>query len=316
MLFDNTINTLLYVVSFVLIWYGSGLIVAAASKFSSGLRLSAFAFSFIFLGLLTSIPELSVGLQAVADNDPEIFVGNLLGGIIVLFLFVIPLLAVFGNGISLKHELDKKTLLGVLAVILLPSLVVLDKQITNYEGGILVVAYVALLYLVEHKNGILDQDNKRLLNAKAYSLGDIIKIILGIILVFISSNIIVEKTVYFADIFNVSAFYISLIIIALGTNLPELSLAVRSVVSGNREVAMGDYLGSAAVNTILFGIFTLLSEGEVITVNNFVITFIFITTALVMFYVFFSTKKFISRANGLALLGIYVIFIVFEILRV
>lgn len=315
MLLENTINTLLFVASFVMIWYGSGLIISAATKFSSKLRLSTFAFSFIFLGLLTSIPEFSVGLHAVADNDPEIFVGNLLGGIIVLFLFVIPLLAVFGNGISLKHELDKRTLLITLAIILLPSLTVLDKKVTTLEGGMLFIAYMTLLYVVERKNGILDKDNKRLLNAKAYSIGDIIKIISGIILVFVSSNIIVEKTVYFADVFNISAYYIGLLIIALGTNLPELSLAIRSVVSGNREVAMGDYLGSAAVNTVLFGVFTMLSNGEVITINSFSMTFVFIATALLMFYIFFSTKQFISRINGIALLGIYVVFIVFEILR-
>lgn len=315
MLFENTINTLLYVASFVMIWYGSGLIVSAATKFSNKLRLSAFAFSFIFLGLLTSIPELSVGLQAVADNDPEIFVGNLLGGIIVLFLFVIPVLAVFGNGISLKHEVDKRTLFITLAIILLPSLTVLDKKVSNIEGGMLVAAYITLLYVVERKNGIFDKDNKRLLNTKAYSIGDFIKILSGIILVFLSSNIIVDKTIYFADIFNISAFYIGLLIIALGTNLPELSLAIRSVISGNREVAMGDYLGSSAVNTILFGVFTILSNGEVITISNFSMTFVFIATALLLFYIFFSTKQFISRKNGIALLGIYIMFILFEIFR-
>lgn len=315
MLFENTINTLLYVVSFVIIWYGSGLIVSAASKFSNKLRLSTFAFSFIFLGLLTSIPELSVGLQAVADNDPEIFVGNLLGGVIVLFLFVVPILAVFGNGINLKHELDKKTLFITLTIILLPSLTVLDKKVTNVEGGMLVAAYIALLYFVERKNGIFDRDNKQLLNAKAYSVGDIIKILFGIILVFLSSNIIVDKTIYFAGIFDISAFYIGLLVIALGTNLPELSLAIRSVISGNKEVAMGDYLGSAAVNTILFGVFTLLSNGEAITINSFSVTFLFVATALLLFYIFFSTKQFISRKNGFVLLGIYMLFILFELFR-
>ncbi len=312
MLFDNTINTLLYIAAFVLIWYGSGLIVAAATKFSSRLRLSAFAFSFIFLGLLTSIPEFSVGIQAVADHDAEIFVGNLLGGIVVMFLFIIPVLAVFGKGISLKHELDKKTLIATLAVISAPSLLVLDKKITNIEGALLVVMYIALLYLVERKDGILNRENKELLNSKAYSLKDILTMLVGIGLVFLSSNIIVDKTVYFADVFNVSTFYIGLIIISLGTNLPELSIAIRSVVSGKKEVAMGDYLGSAAVNTILFGVFTLLHNGEVITVDNFFVTFIFIATALGLFYVFFTTKKFISRRNGIALLVIYLLFIIFE----
>ncbi len=315
MLLDNTINTLLYILSFVGIWYGSGLIVAAATNFSSRLRLSAFAFSFIFLGLLTSIPEFSVGIQAVADNDPEIFVGNLLGGIVVMFLFVIPLLAKFGNGISLKHELDKKMLLATLVVIVSPSIFVLDQKVTNYEGGLLVVFYVILLYMIERKNGVFDKENKQLLNTKAYSLQDILKMLLGIGLVFLSSNIIVDKTVYFADVFNISTFYIGLIIISLGTNIPELSLAIRSVISGKREVAMGDYLGSSAVNTVLFGLFTLLHNGEVITISNFIITFIFIATALGLFYVFFSTKKFISRNNGFVLLGVYVLFIIFELYR-
>lgn len=315
MLLENTINTLLYIIAFVVIWYGSGLIVAAATKFSSRLRLSAFAFSFVFLGLLTSIPEFSVGIQAVADGDPEIFVGNLLGGIVVMFLFVIPLLAFFGNGINLKHELDNKTLIATLAVILAPSLMVLDQRVNNYEGGILIILYVALLYFVERKNGIFDRENKQLLSAKAYSLKDIFKMLVGIVLVFVSSNIIVDKTVYFTNVFNISAFYISLIVISLGTNLPELSLAIRSVVSGKKEVAMGDYLGSSAVNTILFGVFTLLHNGEVITISNFFVTFIFIATAVVLFYIFFKTKMYISRNNAIALLGIYVLFVIIELAK-
>lgn len=315
MLLENTINTLLYVVSFVTIWYGAGLIVSAATKFSRRLRLSAFAFSFVFLGLLTSIPEFSVGMQAIADNDPEIYIGNLLGGNIVIFLFIIPLLAIFGKGINLKHELDRKTLIAVLGVIAAPVVFILDNRINVYEGGILIIFYIALLYFVERKNGIFDKDNKELLNTKAYSLQDVIRLILGIGLVFLSSSIIVDKTIYFAGVFNISTFYISLIVIALGTNLPELSLAIRSVLSGRREIAMGDYLGSSAVNTFLFGLFTLLHGNEIFTVSNFLITFIFIGTALILFYVFFNTKKFISRNNGFVLLGVYGLFVLFELLQ-
>src|SRR3989344_4699366 len=134
-------NLILYIVSFVFIWFGSGLIVSSASKFSTKLRLSSFAFSFVFLGILTSAPEFSVGLQAVSGHNPEIFVGNLLGGILVLFLVIIPLLAIFGNGVSLKNELGNKTLLATIGVILAPSIVVLDKKVTNPEGLALVILY-------------------------------------------------------------------------------------------------------------------------------------------------------------------------------
>lgn len=309
------VNISLYTLAFIFIWLGAGLIVSSASKFSSKLRLSPFAFSFVFLGILTSTPELSVGLQAVASQHPEIFVGNLLGGIVVLFLIVIPILAVLNNGISLKNELDNKTLLAALGVILAPSLFILDKKISILEGALLVILYIVLLFLVERKNGIFDRNNKQLLDIRAYSYKDILTMILGIGIVFISSSIIVDKTTYFANVFNVSAFYISLFVIALGTNLPELSLAVRSVISGKREIAMGDYMGSAAANTLLFGVFTLLNNGEVLTVSNFFITFLFIIMALGLFYLFFRTKNYISRTNGLVLLGIYVIFVIVELTR-
>ncbi len=309
------INFLLYVISFVALWYGAGLIVSAASKFSKKLRLAPFTFSFIFLGILTSTPEFSVGLQAVANHDAEIFVGNLLGGIAVIFLVVIPVLAIFGKNINLKHELSNRMLLATIGVILLPSIFILDKSVTNFEGAIMILSYLGLLYLVQRKNGIFDKENEQLLNMKAYSYTDLLKILLGLGIAFVSSNIVVSKTMYFADIFNISAFYIGLIVIALGTDLPELTLAIRSVISGKKELAMGDYMGAAAVSTFLFGLFTILHNGEVITVSNFGVTFIFIAAALGIFYFFSRTKNSISRNNGLCLLGIYILFVVLELIR-
>ena len=309
------INFFLYALAFVGLWFGAGLIVTAASKFSKKLKLSPFAFSFVFLGILTSTPQFSVGLQAVADHDAQIFVGNLLGGIIVLFLVVIPILAVFGKGISLKHELDNKTLFITLGVILLPALFTLDKRVTNFEGVIMIAAYLILLYIVQRKNGIFNHENEQLLNMRAYSYVDFFKILAGLGIVFVASNLVVDKTLYFADILHISSFYIGLIVIALGTDLPELTLAIRSVVSGKKELAMGDYVGAAAVSTFLFGLFTLLHNGEVITISNFFITFIFITIALTAFYIFSFRRKFISRTNGLILLGIYICFVFFELIK-
>jgi cation:H+ antiporter len=290
------------------------MIVSAASKFSKRLKLSPFAFSFVFLGILTSMPEFSVGLQSIADKQAQIFVGNLLGGIVVIFLVIIPMLAVFGNGVSLRHELDQNTLLAAFGVILAPSLFILDKRVTPIEGAILIILYGILLYLVQRKNGIFDKNNAQLLNIKAYSYKDILKILIGIVVVFVSSSIIVDKTIYFAGILKISPFYISLIIVALGTDLPELSLAIRSVVLGKKELAMGDYLGTAAVSTFLFGLFILLHQGEILTDSNFLITFLFISLALCLFYYFSRIKNFISRKNGFVLLGLYIIFVALELL--
>lgn len=306
------VNAILYIAAFIMIWLGSGLIVSSTSLLSRRLRLSSFAFSFVFLGLLTSIPEFSVGLQAVAEHDAEIFVGNLIGGVAMIFLLIIPLLAIFGGGINLKREMDKYALLLTLATVLVPSLLIIDRRVTNLEGLICILLYFMLLYMIERNHGILDRHNSRMLDAKAYSYIDILKAIAGICIVFFASGMIVDKTIYFAAILNTPAYYISLFVVTLGTNLPELSLAIRSVISGKKDLAMGDYMGSAAANTFLFGLLTVMHDGEVLTVNNFFLSFIFIACALAIFYVVSVTDNFISRKNGLLLLGIYALFVVLE----
>lgn len=308
-------NLMLFALGFLLIWRGAGLIVSSASKFSRKLKLSPFAFSFVFLGILTSTPEFSVGLQAVADHTPAIFVGNLLGGVIVLFLLVIPLLAVFGNGINIQKELGNNMMLAALAVILLPAFLILDNRITNGEGVLMIVAYLVLLYLVQRRHGIFDPENKNLLDIESYSYRDLIRIVMGIGLTFIASNLIVDKTVYFAELLHIPAFYFGLLVIAVGTDLPELTLAIRSALSNKKDIAMGDYIGAAAVSTFMFGLFSLLHHGEVIAGASFIPTFGFMATALGLYYYFFRKNGAITRRGGLAMLVLYVSFFVLEAFR-
>jgi len=137
-------------------------------------------------------------------------------------------------------------------------------------------------------------------------------IILGIIMVLVSSNYLVEKTILFGQILRISPFVISLIVLSLGTNLPELSLAIKSVVSRKKEVAFGDYVGSAAANTSLMGGLTLLNGGEVTVVNHFIRPFIFALGGLMLFFFFSRSRNNISRQEGLILLLVYIIFLISE----
>ncbi len=303
----------LYLVAFFVIWLGSGLIIHSIDKIARQLKLSSFAISFFILGILTSIPETALGFSAIADGQPEIFVGTLLGGVVVIYLLVIPILAILGKGISINHGLSKRNLILTLAVTLAPSVLVLDKKVTNAEGLILILLYILLFYIIQQKKGLLDKDRTDIFKLKAYSLLDLAKVVLGIGLVFVSSQFIVNQTIVFSQIFSIPTFYIGLVILSFGTNLPELSLAVRSILSGKKDIAFGDYLGSAAANTLLFGFFTLLNVGEVITVNNFFVTFIFIATGLTLFYFLSNSKNEISVKEGFYLLVLYLLFVIIEL---
>jgi len=294
--------------SFVMIWYGAGKIVSAADKFAHKLKISSFAFSFLALGLLTSTPEFAVGLTAVAENKPDIYVGNLIGGIPVLFLFVIPVLAILGNGLSLKKTISKVNLLLSFGIMLIPALFVLDGTVTMLESGIMIASYFVLLFFIQREKGIADPDSKNLMSIKSYSMKDILSMFYGMGLVFVASHYIVDGTVYLAQLFNISTFFVSLILLSLGTNMPELSLAIRSVLTGKKNVAFGDYVGSGAANTLLFGLFGLMQGKTVSVSDHFFPSFITLLIALLLFFFLARSKDFLSRREAWILLVFFLLF--------
>ena len=308
---EIVLNLTIFVISFVAIWFGSGLIIKSVDKISRKLKVSSFAISFFLLGILTSIPEISLSLAALSEGKPEIFVGNLIGGIVVIFFLIIPLFAVFGNGIKLTNKIESSRLVYAFIVLLTPLISVLDKRITVTEGVFMIILAAVLFFSVEKNKGILDGDNE-MLHLKRYSLHDILKIFLGIGVIFIASNLIVDKTIYFGTLLNVPAFFISLIVLSLGTNIPEISLVFRAIKDKKKDVAFGNYLGSATVNVLIFAIMTLMSGGEVLTVNNFWKTLVIAVIGFTGFYHFTKSKHDLSRQEGSILLLVYAVFLLVE----
>jgi len=304
----------LYLVSFFIIWYGAGLVVSVVDRLARRLNLSSFAVSFFVLGILTSLPEATVGISAIIDKKPEIFVGNLLGGSLLLFIFVIPVLAVLGGGIKLAHQLDNKKLFFSLLVTAAPVFLVVDRQISLYEGLFLIFIYGYLFYSIEKRKGLLERVKDQLLNHKGSVSVEILKLFFGVLIIFLSSKFIVDQTIYFSSVFRISSFLISLLFLSIGTNLPELSLAVRAVFLGKKEVAFGDYIGSAAANTLIFGILTILNGGEILLADGFLKILLFTIFGLALFFYFSRSKNDISRYEGTILLLFYFLFFLTEIL--
>lgn len=305
-------HILFYIVLCVALWVGSGLIVSAVDRFAHKLNLSPFSSSFFILGILTSLPEIAVGISAVTKQQPDIFVGNLLGGIPVLFLFIIPILAILGNGIRITHDLTPTRLLIAFVVIAAPSMFVLNGVVSNLEGVLCIVFYCVLFFILERTHGVMALFSKKQTTKRTFGGSVMFKICIGTVLIFFAGHYILGETMYLATYFGLSPFFVSLIVLSLGTNMPELSVALRSIVQKKKDIAFGDYMGSAAANTLLFGIYTLSIAGYAFGVKNSLTTFIFIAGGLGLFYFFSRTKKDISRTEGVLLLALYVLYIFFE----
>lgn len=303
-------NVLLIIVSFLTLAFSTNLVVKSVIQFAKRLHISIFATSFLVLGLLTSLPEIFVGTNAVLSKKPEVFVGNLLGGSLVLFIFVIPLLAIFGNGIKLTHQLSSQNLIFSLFVILIPIIFILDGGVSRIEAAYMVLSYILLIYFVEKKKGLIEEVKDRILDGSAGGFKDLLKIIVGALLIFLASRVLVEKTILLATNLQISAFIISLLGLSIGTNLPEISIAIQSIVKKNKEVAFGDYIGSAASNTLIFGILELINGPFLLKNGNYLpLTIIFIL-GLTMFYLFAQSQKEISRKEGFMLFFLYILFVI------
>jgi len=308
---ETLINLFVFVMSFVFVWIGAGLIIKSVDKISRKLKVSSFAFSFLLLGILTSVPEISLSLAAMSGGNPEIFIGNLIGGIIVLFFLVIPMFAVFGNGVKITTKINSTQLLYAFIVLTSPLVAVLDKKISITEALFMIILAGVFVFSIQKNKGVLD-NNSNVLHLKRYSIKDLLKILLGIGIVFAASNLIVDKTVYFGELMNISPFFISLIVLSLGTNLPEISLVFRAIKDKKKDVAFGNYLGSATLNVIILSVMILLNGGEILTVNSFWKTLVVTVIGFAVFYHFTKSKNDLSRREGSILLLVYAAFLLLE----
>ncbi len=308
------IKTVFYPFAFLILWICSGIIISLVERFAKRLNLSSFAFSFFVLGILTSIPEFSVGINSILAKTPDVFVGNLVGASLMLFIFVIPVLAIFGKGAKMVHQLSENDMIFALLVVAAPIFLIADNLLTRTESVFLILIYGVLFYFIEKKKGLMTVIKDTSLIKEKTAFEDWLELIVALVITFFMSRFIVTTTVELADFLNISAFMISIVFIPIGTNIPELSLAIRSVLMGKKEVALGDYLGSAAANTLFFGIFTLLN-GDRINVSNYSLRTLLITLlGLGVFYIFSRSKREISAKEGKILLLIYLLFVLTEIL--
>ena len=305
-----------YILSFVGIWLGAGLAIRSVERVSHKLKLSSFSVSFLLLGMLTSIGEFSVGVNAIIENDPEIYVGNLIGASIVIFMLIIPLLALLGRGIKVHKELQGPNMIMSLIVIAAPVILSIDGVINRFDSICIIMLYGLLAIRIRSQKGVFEQlrEMTTMRPFKSFhAIREVGKILLGLTILFISSHVVVEQTLYFSSFLGVSPFLLSLLLISIGTNIPELSLALRSSFMKDNEVAFGDYVGSAAFNSFLVGALTLWYGQPVILTNSYLVSLLFLIVGLLAFYFFAKSKHVISRVEGLLLLVLYGMFLWSEI---
>lgn len=306
------LNVGLLLFSFTLLWVGSGFVVSTVDRLARSIHISSFIVSFFVLGLFTSLTEIMVGISAHLGQQPEIFVGNLVGSSIVIFLLIIPLLAVAGNGIKLNHTFKFRDLISAAFVVGLPALFTLDNAFGFIDAITCIVIYIYFVYTQQRNNDTISRlvlINFR--NNEIYK--NIGKIVIAMLIIFFASNILVEQTKSLGETLNISPFIISILVVAIGTNIPEISIAARAIYSKDEKIAFGNYLGSASLNTLTLGVLALMGHTP-INADGSNYSIVIFLAALALFIYFGKSNSNLSKGEGVILLSCYALFVICELL--
>lgn len=313
---DTLVHLLIFVVSVGIVWFFADVLIDAVSRISRRYCKSGFLTAFFVLGFLTSISEFSVAANSALAGVPGVSAGNLIGASFVILLLIVPLLAVAGKGLRLNEAVSKGTLAIILVAIVLPALLVLDGNVTRTEGLLALLAYGTVAYALYRKRAPIrscEPGEEGVLERVKLTVTDGVRIVFGGVVIFIAAHFLVEQAVYFAAALSIPNSLVGLVMLSLGTNVPEIVIALRSIFRGRADIAFGDYLGSAAMNTLIFGGLVITSGAFVVEASEFIMTAVLFAAGLILLFIFASSRLTISRKEACLLLLFYGAFLVLQI---
>tara|TARA_B100001142_G_C14245461_1_gene621095 strand:- start:137 stop:1075 length:939 start_codon:yes stop_codon:yes gene_type:complete len=299
-------------ISIVALLIGFAFLVWSADAFTdNGAKIARiFNISPLIIGLLifgfgTSAPEMLVSGLAAYDGHPELSIGNAFGSNIFNIGLVLAVAAIIHPVIVEKDVLKKEWLFLFLSTLVVGFLLV-DGFLSFIDGSVLLILMLLFLYYVfkeSKKEGNLENDasidtNKDQSKSKTWLL-----LITSLMILVSSARLVVWGGTNLALVFGVSDLIIGLTVVALGTSLPELAVAISSALKKQHQMIIGNIIGSNLFNTLgvlaIPGLILPFQIPSEVMSRDYIYMLIFTLLILV-----FSLKLRINRVGGLILLMI------------
>ena len=286
-----------------------------------------FRVSHLFIGLTvvaigTSLPEIGVSVVGAIDilagldmsAVSGVVVGNKIGSFLNQLTIIMGLVGLTGLMSITKRELKREGIMLVLSIILF-SLVALDLKITPLEGVAVTFAYLLyFIYLVKQEAPLKSSSQVEEEKPKSHPIKDILMILAGMGVLLLTAELVVEGSVQLAEILSIPTSVTGLLIVGLGTGLPELTLDITALRRGSAGIAVGDMIGSNICD-ILFS----LGAGAMIsgfTVEPLLLLFDTPFMFLVAFLVIglFLRNMRLERNEALVLVLVYVSYVILKLM--
>lgn len=317
----------LFVIGLVLLIAGAELLVRGASRLAADIGISPLVIGLTIVAFGTSSPEMAVSISTALAGNADIAVGNVVGSNIFNVLFILGASALIAPLVVSRQliRLDVPIMIGVSA---LCWLFCSDGVISFVEGALLfagIIAYTAFLIMQARKeraaNAAKDEfeqefGKKEPLNGRTIAINVGLAVI-GLVLLVIGSRWLVDGAVALATVLGVNDVVIGLTIVAAGTSLPEVATSILASIRGERDIAVGNVVGSNIFNILsVLGAAALVAPAG-LNVPPSINAFdnpVMLAVAVACLPIFF-TGRTIARWEGGVFLAYYVAYTVYLILN-
>jgi cation:H+ antiporter len=331
----------------VLLVAGGELLVRGAAGLAARIGMSPLVVGLTVVAFATSAPELAVTLGAVLGGEPGLAVGNVVGSNIANVLMILGTAAVI-LPLLVKVQLVRVDIPFMATFSVLFLLLAGDGGLSRVDGLILFVLlalYISVAIILSRRDGQADDlhgpgasiatasagrvsrtvgDNAdtmteaaREVDAKGGSIGrDLLFLLIGVGLLIVGANILVRGATGIATAFGVSDLIVGLTVVAVGTSLPELATSIVAVRRGQRDLAVGNVVGSNIFNIgAVAGLAGIISPtGLPVPESALALDIPLMIAASVVLLPLAFTGSVIRRWEGALLLGLYIAYLIYTVL--
>ena len=305
-------NFVIFVIAMgVLIW-GADVIINQSERIALKFKIPEFIIGATLIALGTSLPEMAASIAASYNGKPDIAIANVIGSNILNITLVLATVFLISKKINPSRDFFAKDSTWALVPVLVFILMIFDGVISRFDASLLLLLMGAyLLFLLQDAKNIPELEELEELEEEEgeFSWLKVVPfLLLGFLLVIVGAHFTVESASEIARTFGISEWVIGIIMISLGTSLPELVVSVSAAVKGKVDMAIGNIIGSNMANTtIVLGAAALVHPMPInASAYMFDITTMIIATLLL---VFLTANKLYTKSAGISLIIILGLFL-------
>lgn len=321
--FPMTLSTILFLIlGLALLIGGAEFLVRGASRLATAVGISPLVVGLTVVAFGTSSPELAVSVMSAYAGQADLALGNVVGSNIFNVLVILGLSAVIVP-LVVAQQLVRFDVPVMIGISLLMYALGMDGNIGRLDGLLLfsgVVAYTVFLIRQSRRERSAEVRAEYEAqfgggDAKGGWMRNTGLLVIGLAGLILGSHWLVESAVTIARVFGVSELVIGLTIVAMGTSMPEVATSVVAALRGERDIAVGNVVGSNIFNILcVLGLSSVVAPAG-INVSGAALRFdipVMIAVALACLPVFLRYR--ITRVNGGAFLVYYAAYLVYLIL--